>query len=235
MHVEMCAQPRAVRRVVHSDAKRPPSIDLYEVTPGPHHKLRVVSPALYSVWVHQSARRPLPCYGETDHTCEYHRLPMKQQHYLYVEVPDNPTLRLVRLTSGLVYQVLPELTDPARNWNGVMLELWRQYEQKPDSALLGVIVTEECVESLVRETPDIEWAVERMLTAPDRLKPWIKRRGASLPPPPKKTDDRFYPRTSEARDLYERSIEARKRGNMEDALTFFRLSELANGEAPKQS
>jgi hypothetical protein len=182
MSVEIAAPPRTLRRVTHSATRSIPSINLYEVTPDTHHRLRVVSKELCSVWVHQSGRRPLPCYSDSDSACPHHRLPLKQHHYLFVELPEDPTLRLVRLTSGLVYQVLPELTDPAKNLNGLMIELWRQNSAKYDSPLLGKILTEECVTNVIRDTPDIEWAVQRMLAAPDRLKPWTKNARQSMRP-----------------------------------------------------
>lgn len=232
MPSEICAPPRAVRRVIHSATKRPPSIDLYEITPPDHHKLRVVSSELYSVWVHQAGRRPVPCFGESDHECQYHRLPLKQQHYLFVEVPDNPTLRLVRLTSGLVYQVLPELTDPTRNLNGVMLELWRENPKKADSVLLGIVLKDECVENVVRETPDIAWAVQRMLTAPDRFSPWLRHRATPRPRPAMTTEAGFFPKTSESKDLFTRALDAAKRGDTTGATALLKLAEVANqGEA----
>lgn len=185
MSTEVSAPPRAIRRVNHSARTSIPSIDLYEVSSEKRHKLFVVSQSLHSIYVHQSARRPIPCYASDDQHCQHHRLPIKEQHYLFVEVPGNPRLRIVRLTSGLVYQQIPELHDEKRNLNGLMIELWREVKGKEDSALLGTILREESVDKLPRDTPEIEWAVHRMLTAPDRNSPWSKRRSQSARPQPR--------------------------------------------------
>lgn len=174
MSTQTSAPQRAPLRVVHEARTTAPAILLYEITPERHHKLIVVSPQLYSIWVHQAAHRALPCYADRDSECEHHRLPRKQQHYLFVEVPGNPTLRLLRLTSGLVYDVMPKLIEHGFNLNGLMLELWRAYASKKDSAMLGKIIKEECVDQVVRELPDIEWAVTRMLSASDRATRWVK-------------------------------------------------------------
>jgi len=181
MATSISAPLRAPRKVVRDQALNPPAILVYEITPERRHKLRVMSSELYSIWVHQSGRRPLPCFG-TDYTqCENHGLPLRQQHYLFVEETSSPRIRLLRLTSGLVYVILPDLAEDGRNLNGMMLELWRENRYRPDSPLMGRIVKEECVENLIRQVPEIDWAVARMLNAPDRQTSWQNRRGPAQP------------------------------------------------------
>lgn len=184
MAVQLSAPPRAPRRVVFDPERTKPCIPLYKVIGPEHHRLRVVSPELYSCWVHQTGRRSVPCTGERDAECVHHRLPLRQHHYLFVEVPDNPLLRLLRLSPRFPHEVLPELIESGRRLNGVMLEVWREFGNKPDSRMLGVIVEKEFIDDYVRETPDIEWAVTRMLCADDRNAPWKMRYQQAPPPAP---------------------------------------------------
>jgi hypothetical protein len=178
MQVQLPAPPRALRTVTHPAIKTVSSIDLYQVTPGPRHRLRIISAAMYSVYVHQSARRPLPCYGSTDEECEHHRLPLQRQHYLYVVEIGRTRLRLLRLTNGLVYEVMPSLCEAEKNLAGLVIEVWRAHKDRNDSPMLGTFVDDEAVEVLDLSPPPIEWAVTRMLTAPPRLQPWRPSRSS---------------------------------------------------------
>lgn len=185
MQSTFCATGRAICEVKHPAIKTIPSVDLYPITPDQRHRLRVISPKVLSVYVHESGTRPLPCFGDGLDLCEYHGLPRKRQHYLFVTEPGKSRLRLLRLTSGLVYEVLPVLIEEGRNLNGVMLELWRQHPGDGGSAMLGTIVEDECVDRVLLEAPDLKWAVERMLLAPPRLKgPWRKKEQRRASPAP---------------------------------------------------
>lgn len=217
MLTEVSAPPRAIRRVVHAAKKTPPRIDVYEVTPEKPHKLRVVSDTLYSVWIHQSGRRPLPCYGDDHVDCQHHRLPLKQQHWLFVMEPNSVKVQLLRLTSGLVYQVLPELSNPDANLNGLMLELWREHKTKLDSAMVGKILTAEACERWASTLPNIEWAVQRMLEAPDRVSPWARRSSSAPPHSKPPVNDTTMREDPELRALLMQALSAQAVGKQHEA------------------
>lgn len=180
--------PRALQLVEHRPDKVVPCIELYNITPDRRHRLRIRSSAVLSIHVHLKGNRPVPCWDKTGENCEHHHLDSFRQHYVYVSEIDRVRVRLLRLTSGLLYEVCPGLLEKGRDLNGIIVELWRESPVDKASPMLGEIVEDEPLDRAPCDAPDLSWSVNRLLGATKRVKPWVNRRTGRSAPAPKSAE-----------------------------------------------
>lgn len=189
-----CAVPRAALRAPRAAHPVVPSYDVYRVTPGDRHLLRIVSPEITSIYTHWANGRTLPCTSNSEAECEHHRFARKIQNWVFVVKPSGSKLMLLQIPNRALREFLSGLDEPGRDLRGVLVELWREDSKNIESPMLGQEVEEENPVKSSITLPDIDWALHRMWTAPKRMKRWIPTRGyrpagqeqAAAPPPPRK-------------------------------------------------